>query len=211
MCAFVWVFFPWWISYIIQKACLWCLCWRIYYLWRLQRGITEKLLSFDLQLLILIDRHCQKINNFHTFWNRVFFTKLCERDSSNILLQINLDEILRGFQVIALVDDILCVIDIFSSSFFCFSWTGVCSNHHYNCGYNCYGGSDHLLVEPLQTLDTLLHQPTEPKQKTGRNFADGEYEPLAPNSFSLCCTGLQHSLLRSSRTSNCWKNFWYHF
>lgn len=94
----------------------------------------------------------------------------------------------------------------FSFSLLCFSWTGVCSNHHYNCGYNCYGGSDHLLVEPLQTLNTLFHQPAEPEQKTGRNSADGEYErTLPPNPFSSCCTRLHPSLQRSSDSATLWK------
>lgn len=39
-------------------------------------------------------------------------------DSSNILLRNNLDEILRVFWIVALMDNILCVTDIFSSFFF---------------------------------------------------------------------------------------------
>lgn len=35
----------------------------------------------------------------------------------NILIQINLNELLSFFQIIALMDNILCVIDIFSSFF----------------------------------------------------------------------------------------------
>lgn len=94
-------------------------------------------------------------------------------------------------------DELHCVCDwrIFLLSF---SWTGVCSNHHYHCGYNCYGGSDHLLVEPLQTLDALLYQPSEPKQKTGGYFADSEY-PLCylipSHAVLICIRGCREALI----------------
>lgn len=70
---------------------------------------------------------------FHTDWlalakneiifihfRTVCFAKLCEMNSRNILLQINLEEILRVFQITALMGNILCVIDSFLFFFFVF-------------------------------------------------------------------------------------------
>lgn len=69
------------------------------------------------------------------------------------------------------------------------SGTGVCSDHHHNCGNNCYDSSDRLLVEPLQSVDTVLHWSAEPKQETRRVITTGELKFFNAMLFAVCMFG----------------------